>query len=385
MSISSATGYSYVFLSRRKIASFSSLLLKLMTETNYLVEPITGLTSILNSHMIVASQRLTNYILRLDFFMQILKYGNEIKWVVVIFISLSTNTSAAVEEAIASPPLTPLPEKSGTKVDPTMAIVLVCFLSAFFMICVVSAYFRHYAERQLRLTASTTNGSEAGSMRSVVHGLDPAVIATFSIFSYSSVKGIKIGHTVLECAVCLNEFQDHETLRLLPKCSHVFHSECIDTWLASHVTCPVCRADLMARPGELSHVTESLHHPVDPDIDCTSTEFLLPNESKCSIPITTEMPRSHSTGNSMVVRPIENVERYTLRLPTDKRDLFVNSITTLPTSPHMAFPMESSQKMSFRSVSVGSTRRLDYVCYEGREGGTSRDVSSGSHVPKWWK
>ena len=311
--------------------------------------------------------------------MQILKYSNEIKWVVVVFISLSENTSADVEEAIASPPLTPLPHKSATKVDPTMAIVLVCFLSGFFMVCLVSAYFRHYAEQHLSLAASTTNGSETGSMISVVHGLDPAVIATFAIFSYSSVKGIKIGQTALECAVCLNEFQDHETLRLLPKCSHVFHSDCIDTWLASHVTCPVCRADLVPRPGELSHVTESLHPPVDPDVDYASTEFLLANESKFSVSATTEMPRSHSTGHSVVVQPLANVERYTLRLPVEARGLFVNPIT----SPHMGFPMESSQKMSFRSVSVGSTRRLDYGHYEGREGGsgTSREASSGSHVP----
>ncbi|KVI06784.1 RING-H2 finger protein ATL11-like [Cynara cardunculus var. scolymus] len=290
-----------------------------------------------------------------------------------------------MEERIASPPLTPLPEKPATKVDPIMVIVLVCFLSAFFMICVVSAYFRHYAERQLILAASTTNGSETGSMRSVVHGLDPAVIATFARFSYSSVKGIKIGHTALECAVCLNGFQDHETLRLLPKCSHLFHSDCIDTWLASHITCPVCRADLMPRPGELNHMTQSLHQPIDPDIDCGSTEFLLPSESKHDISTTLEMPRSHSTGHSVVVRPIENVERYTLRLPIEARDLFVNPITSLPTSPHTVFPMESSQKMSFRSVSVGSTRRLDYVRRDRRQDGTSRDGSSGSHVSKWWK
>lgn len=45
----------------------------------------------------------------------------------------------------------------------------------------------------------------------------------------------------LECVVCLSEFGDNETLRLLPQCLHVFHPYCIDVWLASHDTCPVCR------------------------------------------------------------------------------------------------------------------------------------------------
>ncbi|KAH1110281.1 E3 ubiquitin-protein ligase ATL6 [Glycine max] len=52
----------------------------------------------------------------------------------------------------------------------------------------------------------------------------------------------KLGKGTLECAVCLNEFEDTETLRLIPKCDLVFHPECIDEWLPSHTTCPVCRA-----------------------------------------------------------------------------------------------------------------------------------------------
>ncbi|KAL4556469.1 hypothetical protein LXL04_039123 [Taraxacum kok-saghyz] len=290
--------------------------------------------------------------------MQLHIFSNEKEMVIVVFMLLSADSYyAVIDDAIAPPPPMELPrEKPSTKVNPTMAIILVCILSAFFMICVVSTYFRHFTERQLRLAGSTQTRSETGSTRSVVHGLDPSVIATFPRFLYSSVKGIKIGQTVLECAVCLNEFQDHETLRLLPKCSHVFHQDCIDTWLVSHVTCPVCRANLVVRPGELDHVTESsLHLPVDPEIDFASTEFLLPIESKHKIPPTTEMPRSHSTGHSVVVRPVENTERYTLRLPSEARSLFGNNI---------AFPMESSQKMSLRSVSVGSVGRLDYSNYE---------------------
>ncbi|KAJ0694085.1 putative transcription factor C2H2 family [Helianthus annuus] len=288
----------------------------------------------------------------------------------------------ATREAMASTPMPSVPDSpSSTPVNPIMAIVLVCLLCAFFMLCLVSTYFRHYAERQLRLAASTTHGSETGSMRSVVHGLDPAAIATFPSFLYSVVKGIKIGQTTLECAVCLNEFQDHETLRLLPKCSHVFHMDCVDTWLASHVTCPVCRANLVLTSNEPSLMTEQLDYPVDPERDCGSTEFLLPIESKHVKPSTTRMPRSHSTGHSVVVQPVENMERYTLRLPNEARDMFMNLVTSLPTSPHGVFPTESSEKMPFRSVSVGSTRRLDhYVRFErsnpNRTGGeTSRGGS----------
>lgn len=45
------------------------------------------------------------------------------------------------------------------------------------------------------------------------------------------------------CSICLCEFEDNEELRTLPECLHSFHVPCIDMWLYSHSTCPVCRAD----------------------------------------------------------------------------------------------------------------------------------------------
>ncbi|KAF6151018.1 hypothetical protein GIB67_016496 [Kingdonia uniflora] len=72
-------------------------------------------------------------------------------------------------------------------------------------------------------------------------GLDPSLIETFPTFLYSVVKLLNIGKEVLECTVCLNHFKDGEIVRLLPKCYHGFHRDCIDAWLESHNTCPVCR------------------------------------------------------------------------------------------------------------------------------------------------
>ncbi|OAY85298.1 E3 ubiquitin-protein ligase ATL31 [Ananas comosus] len=80
-------------------------------------------------------------------------------------------------------------------------------------------------------------------------GLDPAVLETFPTLAFAEVKELRIGKGSLECAVCLSEFEDDETLRLLPTCSHAFHPDCIDAWLASHVTCPVCRCNLVPDPA----------------------------------------------------------------------------------------------------------------------------------------
>ncbi|KAM0869238.1 hypothetical protein ACQ4PT_040828 [Festuca glaucescens] len=54
----------------------------------------------------------------------------------------------------------------------------------------------------------------------------------------------------LECAVCLADLSDGEAARFLPKCGHGFHAECVDLWLRSHPTCPLCRVDV-DKPGAL--------------------------------------------------------------------------------------------------------------------------------------
>ncbi|KAK7360585.1 hypothetical protein VNO77_02592 [Canavalia gladiata] len=67
------------------------------------------------------------------------------------------------------------------------------------------------------------------------------------------------------CAVCLGDFEEGEELRTLPKCKHSFHVPCIDKWLYSHSTCPICRLDVTPSPefgsGELN-----AHHSISIDM-----------------------------------------------------------------------------------------------------------------------
>jgi hypothetical protein len=44
------------------------------------------------------------------------------------------------------------------------------------------------------------------------------------------------------CPVCLSDFADGETIRVLPACMHYFHAACVGEWLCDNDTCPLCRA-----------------------------------------------------------------------------------------------------------------------------------------------
>ncbi|XP_008219357.1 PREDICTED: RING-H2 finger protein ATL54-like [Prunus mume] len=81
-------------------------------------------------------------------------------------------------------------------------------------------------------------------------GLQQSIINSITVCKYKKDEGLIEG---AECSVCLTEFQEDETLRLLPKCSHAFHVSCIDTWLRSHTNCPLCRANIL-RPPNLASV-----------------------------------------------------------------------------------------------------------------------------------
>ncbi|KAK8945818.1 E3 ubiquitin-protein ligase ATL31 [Platanthera guangdongensis] len=90
--------------------------------------------------------------------------------------------------------------------------------------------------------ASAFTASTAARLR-LQRRLDREVLESIPTLVYAEVQEHKISKGALECAICLNKFENDETIRLLTKCDHVFHQECNDAWLDIHVTFPICRTN----------------------------------------------------------------------------------------------------------------------------------------------
>ena len=47
-----------------------------------------------------------------------------------------------------------------------------------------------------------------------------------------------------ECAICLEEFKRNDIIKEFYKCKHIFHKECLKSWLKRSNECPLCKHDL---------------------------------------------------------------------------------------------------------------------------------------------
>ncbi|XP_049359727.1 RING-H2 finger protein ATL43 [Solanum verrucosum] len=159
-----------------------------------------------------------------------------------VMITVIINSSYADENAQSpSPPdLPPYYRSRGSPFRPSIAIVVAILTTIFSIVFMLLLYAKHCKREG---TFGTTSGGLTNNLHSSSFrknsGIDRTVIESLPVFRFGSLRGQKAEG--LECAVCLNKFESSEILRLLPKCKHAFHIECVDTWLDAHSTCPLCR------------------------------------------------------------------------------------------------------------------------------------------------
>ncbi|KAF2325342.1 hypothetical protein P3X46_003404 [Hevea brasiliensis] len=145
---------------------------------------------------------------------------------------------------------------SGNKISPALLFIIV-ILAVIFFICGLLHLLARFLIKHRSSSVSESDrhpemsGSDAfqRQLQQLFHlhdsGLDQAFIDALPVFLYKEIMGLK---EPFDCAVCLSEFSEEDKLRLLPACSHAFHIDCIDTWLLSNSTCPLCRRTLYT-PG----------------------------------------------------------------------------------------------------------------------------------------
>lgn len=86
------------------------------------------------------------------------------------------------------------------------------------------------------------------NMELALHHHTDSSYEEFPKLLYSEVQKNKGGSSFSSCSICLGDYKESDTLRLLPDCGHVYHAVCVDPWLRLHTTCPICRKSPLQTP-----------------------------------------------------------------------------------------------------------------------------------------
>ncbi|GMI73897.1 TOXICOS EN LEVADURA 4 [Hibiscus trionum] len=150
---------------------------------------------------------------------------------------------------------------SSTESAKPSIIIIILILSITLLVSVsLCLLLRHLNRRCLRhfSRSSTSTIIASASSHHHHHRVSPEqsptalLLDSLPLFTFSSITRRSNNDSITgDCAVCLSKFEPEDQLRLLPLCCHAFHAQCIDTWLSSNQTCPLCRSPLFASESDL--------------------------------------------------------------------------------------------------------------------------------------
>jgi len=98
--------------------------------------------------------------------------------------------------------------------------------------------------------AYTTNQSALSSSSLSPIPITPSPERLYSVGSGNSNHNRRAYVSSTTCSICIDEFVPGELVRVLPRCNHAFHTECILPWLTERQgCCPMCKVPVL--PEEL--------------------------------------------------------------------------------------------------------------------------------------
>ncbi|XP_003475198.1 E3 ubiquitin-protein ligase RNF133 [Cavia porcellus] len=135
------------------------------------------------------------------------------------------------------------------------------------------------------------------------------------VFGQLQVRVLKEGDEELNpsgdsCIICFEPYKPNDTIRILI-CKHIFHKNCIDPWILSHGTCPVCKFDIFKAFGI----------QVNSEYKIESLQVLMANELPEIL-----SPVEEATNNEVTPARIPDAEEHITSLDSDRKPNSIEEI-----------------------------------------------------------
>ncbi|KAL8048149.1 hypothetical protein ABFX02_07G044900 [Erythranthe guttata] len=216
---------------------------------------------------------------------------------------------------IFHPPPPPPPHSSHTSF-PIIAVAIIGIIATGFLLvgyyvfvikCCLNWHridlLRRFSFSRRRRVDATSPTSRSPAAAAANRGLTESAIRSIPVFKFKKKAASIINNnnnnaamiktTTCDCAVCLNEFQEDEKLRIIPNCGHLFHIDCIDVWLQNNANCPLCRTSISS--NYTNYTVQENQDPIFTDDDVV-IEIGREPPSPSSRPVIPERERTGSDG-----------------------------------------------------------------------------------------
>jgi len=142
-----------------------------------------------------------------------------------VFLARNEYRSLLYLSKLVDTPMMILLQLDDLMIWPVLDILMIIFISP--SIIMIFIYISWYLKQKNR------KYNEVASARTVS-------LLTMKLFD----KEKWVENEAEECAICLEDYNNGERLRILP-CKHNFHVDCVDAWLLTQKKfCPICKRDI---------------------------------------------------------------------------------------------------------------------------------------------
>ncbi|KAK3224304.1 hypothetical protein Dsin_011329 [Dipteronia sinensis] len=134
----------------------------------------------------------------------------------------------------------------------SLCLTIITMVVIVFMLLITALYYCFFSRLNRFPDHQQNHDHHATTSRQANH----RELEAIAVFTYGTVSlpSSTLSSECEICAICLDEYVQEDTIRVLRRCKHMFHKDCIDEWMrkrSMNFICPICRGSMIEQSVEI--------------------------------------------------------------------------------------------------------------------------------------